>query len=157
MLRKIALLLTAVLVFLPLSAQHPAQASTTEVFSVSISSQIALEAYNWAVTQSGKPYEWGETGPNGYDCSGLVMEAYKHAGIQLPRTTYSMLSSPELEPVAKPVRGDLAFFGSGHVELYSGWYPHIGGWTFGAHESGTRISPAPITVWWHPSAYYRLR
>jgi peptidoglycan DL-endopeptidase CwlO len=154
MLRKIALLLTAVLILTPLTA---ANASTSEAFSVSASDHIALEAYNWAVTQTGKPYEWGGTGPYGYDCSGLVMEAYRHAGVQLPRTTYAMLSSPELESVAKPVRGDLAFFGSGHVELYRGWNPVTGGWTFGAHESGTRISPAPITTWWHPSAFYRLR
>lgn len=157
MLRNIALFLTALLVLLPLLAQAPAQASTTEAFSVSESNHIALEAYNWAFTQRGKPYEWGGTGPYGYDCSGLVMTAYRHAGINLPRTTYSMIADPALVRVSKPVRGDLAFFGSGHVELYSGWYPRIGGWTFGAHSSGTRISPAPITSFWHPSAYYRLR
>jgi len=49
-----------------------------------------LRAFYWARTQYGKAYEYGGTGPRGYDCSGLVMEAYKHAGINLPRTTGGM-------------------------------------------------------------------
>src|SRR5579875_2629509 len=39
---------------------------------------LRLRAYYWALTQAGHPYVWGGTGP-GYDCSGLVMMAYRHA------------------------------------------------------------------------------
>src|ERR1700757_4872308 len=49
------------------------------------------KAYKWARTQAGKPYEWGGTGPNGYDCSGLVYAAYKRLGHYFGRTTYQML------------------------------------------------------------------
>src|SRR5215467_10101735 len=68
-----------------------------------------LRAYEWATTQAGHPYVWGGTGP-GYDCSGLVMMSYRHAGINLPRTTYAMLASPLLVRVWRPRMGDLAFY-----------------------------------------------
>ena len=92
-----------------------------------------MRAYRWAARQKGHPYVYGGTGP-GFDCSGLVMEAYMHAGIRLPRTTYGMLASRKLVRVIHPRMGDLAFYGTGHVELFRRW-----GYTFGAHDSGTRV------------------
>lgn len=111
-----------------------------------------LRAFYWARSQHGKPYEYGGTGPNGYDCSGLVMQAYRHAGITLPRTTTGMLHSSLLVQVSRPVKGDLAFYGSGHVELYA-----RGHWTFGAHAPGQVIGWIQFGPWWHPTAYYRVR
>ena len=88
-------------------------------------------AIRYALAQVGKPYVWGGTGPNGYDCSGLVMAAYAAAGVTLPRTTYQQVDAGA--PVAdaadlKP--GDLIFTvggepgGSvsrpGHVGLFIG-------------------------------------
>jgi cell wall-associated NlpC family hydrolase len=114
-----------------------------------------LRAYYWAVSQEGKPYTWGGTGPWGYDCSGLVVSAYLHEGIRLPRTTYNMLGTGLLIPERAPRTGDLAFFGSGHVELaLAGSHT-----TFGAQQPGT-------VVWWHhwsyawgyyPDMYFRVR
>lgn len=111
-----------------------------------------LRAYYWALSQKGKPYEWGGTGPWGYDCSGLVMMAYRHAGIHLPRTTYEMLASPLLVWVAHPHVGDLAFYGSGHVELFRKW-----GYTFGAHDFGTPVSLVHYGWGWRPTAFFRVR
>jgi cell wall-associated NlpC family hydrolase len=111
-----------------------------------------LQAFFWARTQYGKPYVFGGTGPGGYDCSGLVMMAYRHAGINLPRTTYEMLRSWHLVRVSVPLRGDLAFYGSGHVEFYA-----HGDFTFGAHSPGTTIGWIQFGPWWHPTAYYRVR
>jgi cell wall-associated NlpC family hydrolase len=111
-----------------------------------------LRAFYWARSQYGKAYEFGGIGPSGYDCSGLVMEAYRHAGITLPRTTYGMLSSRHLVRVRVPLKGDLAFYGSGHVELYA-----HGAWTFGAHAAGQIIGWIQFGPWWHPTAYYRVR
>jgi cell wall-associated NlpC family hydrolase len=121
-------------------------------------SGLAGAALAWAVTQAGAPYVWGGTGPYGagYDCSGLVMMAYSHAGIQLPRTTWSMLSSPLLVRTYHPVPGDLAFFAGGeHVELYvsGGLYS---GTTFGAHDYGSPVSYLAYGGSWVPYAFYHV-
>jgi cell wall-associated NlpC family hydrolase len=112
---------------------------------------LRMRAYNWALSQKGHPYVWGGTGP-GFDCSGLVMMAYRHAGIHLPRTTYEMLSSPLLIRVKIPQTGDLAFYGTGHVELFRKW-----GYTYGAHDSGTVVSLIHYGGFWHPTAFYAVR
>lgn len=115
-------------------------------------SLVAAHALAWALTQAGKWYAWGGTGPSTYDCSGLVMMAYEHAGVQLPRTTYEMLASSRLHRVYSPQAGDLAFYGSGHVELYV--RPGV---TFGAHESGKPVSYAYYSgSSWRPTAFYRV-
>ena len=74
----------------------------------------------WARTQIGKPYQYAATGPNSYDCSGLVQKAYSMVGISLPRTTYQQILVGT--PIAKAnLRiGDLVFPDPGHVQLYSG-------------------------------------
>jgi cell wall-associated NlpC family hydrolase len=110
-----------------------------------------LRAYYWAQTQAGHPYVWGGTGP-GYDCSGLVMMAYRHAGVRLPRTTSGMLASSLLRRVWHPRMGDLAFFGPWHVELFRKW-----GYTFGAHDPGRLVGLIHYGWGWVPTAFYRVR
>jgi cell wall-associated NlpC family hydrolase len=116
-----------------------------------------LIAYRWAVAQQGKPYLFGATGPYGFDCSGLVYMAERHAGyLGIPRTTYGQLAWGVTHVIivskANARRGDLAFYGSGHVEFYVG--PR---YTFGAHHSGTRIGLRRITVYYHPTIYIHIR
>jgi len=110
-----------------------------------------LLAYRWAARQAGHPYVYGGTGP-GFDCSGLVMMAYRHAGIRLPRTTYEMLASPKLVRVIHPRMGDLAFYGTGHVELFRRW-----GYTFGAHDYQLPVGLIHYGHGWKPTAFYRVR
>lgn len=43
----------------------------------------------WALAQAGKPYIWGGSGPNGFDCSGLVQEATRAAGKVLTKPSKS--------------------------------------------------------------------
>jgi cell wall-associated NlpC family hydrolase len=77
-------------------------------------------AIRFALAQVGKPYKWGATGPNAYDCSGLVQAAFKSAGVSIPRTTYlqaqigTRVSKTNLQP------GDLVFPDPGHVQIYLG-------------------------------------
>jgi peptidoglycan DL-endopeptidase CwlO len=157
--KLLSLPVAAIAAALTFVSAGPAVAAPAHSLSRAVSARSAaaalparLRAFDWARTQVGKPYIYGGIGPAGYDCSGLVMEAYLHAGITLPRTTYEMLSSPDLVRVSHPAKGDLAFYGTGHVELYA-----RGDWTFGAHETGEAIGWIKFGPWWHPTAYYRVR
>lgn len=112
-----------------------------------------LSAYIWAAHQRGKPYCWGGTG-GCFDCSGLVMAAYRHQGLYFGRDTIDMLSSSRLIRVGKrhAKKGDLAFYGTGHVELVGGRH-----YTLGALNFGTVVGWHRPTVWWHPTMYFRVR
>ena len=44
---------------------------------------IVASAVSYAEQQLGKPYLWGGTGPTAFDCSGLVMMAYRAAGVNI--------------------------------------------------------------------------
>jgi cell wall-associated NlpC family hydrolase len=86
---------------------------------------------DFALKQLGKPYEYGATGPNTWDCSGLIQAAYAAIGIPLPRTTYDQVNAGTAVPVSDPAAfrpGDLLFIAGddgtptspGHVGLYLG-------------------------------------
>jgi cell wall-associated NlpC family hydrolase len=148
-------LVAATIAVTSLSLTRPAAARAAVAAAASSSAKrIKLGAWRYAMRQHHKPYEWGGTGPYGFDCSGLVFASYRTAGIKLPRTTYDMLHSRLLVRVAKSKaqRGDLAFFGSGHVELYD-----RGAWTYGAADSGSRIGFHRMNSFWHPTMYFRIR
>ena len=66
--------------------------------------------------QLGKPYRWGATGPGSFDCSGLLVAAYRSVGRSLPRTSSSMAGLPR---VSSPQPGDIAWR-PGHVGMYVG-------------------------------------
>ncbi len=93
-------------------------------------------AVAWAMKAIGKPYRWGADGPNSFDCSGLMVWAYDHVGVSLPRVSRSQIgagrrvSRDDLKP------GDLVFFGSPihHVGMYVG-----GGDFIHAPYSGTTV------------------
>jgi len=113
-------------------------------------------ALNWAERNAlGHYYCWGGTS-GCYDCSGLVFAAFGHAdGIWLPRTTYSMPYSWHLHriPLYLARRGDILFYGSGHVEFDTA----LPGTSFGAHDSGSLIGWIQWGWGWVPTAAYRVR
>ncbi|WP_037912479.1 C40 family peptidase [Actinacidiphila yeochonensis] len=119
-----------------------AAASSDAPVTSSSDSSAATQAIAFARAQLGKPYVWGATGPDSYDCSGLTQAAYKAAGVDLPRTTYDQVdvgtrvSESDLQP------GDLIFFNSdvSHVGLYIG-----DGEMIHAPHTGTVVKIAPIT------------
>ncbi|WP_460068668.1 C40 family peptidase [Streptomyces sp. YKOK-I1] len=82
----------------------------------------AAAAVSFAYSKLGSPYVWGATGPNAFDCSGLVLAAYRSAGVSLPRTTYAQIGVGHRVPRSELRPGDLVFFYSGitHVGLYIG-------------------------------------
>jgi hypothetical protein len=85
-------------------------------------SGAALRAVRYAETKLGDPYVWGAAGPRNFDCSGLVMDSYAHAGVQLPRMTYDMIHRGMTVDRADVRAGDLVFSnfsgrGPEHVQL----------------------------------------
>ncbi len=73
--------------------------------------KTAAAAVAYARAQLGKPYLWGGTGPGAFDCSGLVMMAYRPAGITFgssrPTAAAEWAAGPR---VTAPAPGDLVFF-----------------------------------------------
>ncbi|GAA4809664.1 C40 family peptidase [Streptomyces ziwulingensis] len=76
----------------------------------------------FARAQIGKPYVWGATGPDSYDCSGLTGAAWKAAGVPLPRTTYDQVNAGTTVSISQAQPGDLVFFYDdiSHVGIYIG-------------------------------------
>ncbi|MFE4673111.1 NlpC/P60 family protein [Streptomyces sp. NPDC056723] len=82
----------------------------------------AAKVIAFAESQMGKPYVWGATGPDSYDCSGLTQAAWKAAGISLPRTTWDQVKVGTTVTTANAQPGDLVFFYDdiSHVGIYIG-------------------------------------
>jgi cell wall-associated NlpC family hydrolase len=78
---------------------------------------IAVRA---ALSRLGRPYVWGATGPDTFDCSGLTQWSYARAGIHLDRTTYQQIHDGIPVPRAQVRPGDLVFPHAGHVQISIG-------------------------------------
>jgi cell wall-associated NlpC family hydrolase len=90
-------------------------------------------ALAWAHTQLGVPYKYGATGPDSYDCSGLVLRAYEQAGERLWRTTRDQWAGTTRVALADLEPGDILFWSSNgqpsgiyHNALYAGVDPATG-------------------------------
>jgi peptidoglycan DL-endopeptidase CwlO len=96
--------------------------------SASLPEGAARSAISFALAEVGKPYVWGATGPNTYDCSGLVLRAFQAAGIDLPRVSREQFDAGGHVPVQQAQPGDLLFYATDpsdpatihHVALYMG-------------------------------------
>ena len=117
--------LTAVARAAYLNASRPAPAAVAQAFSTAIpqsAAKGAAGAIAAARAQLGKPYEWGASGPNAFDCSGLTAWAWGSVGVSLPHNAAAQqgMGTPVNEANLEP--GDLVFFGSPayHVALYIG-------------------------------------
>ena len=103
-------------------------ATTGGVPAVQAPTQAVATAITFAEQQLGKPYLWGGTGPDAFDCSGLVMMAYRTAGINIERTSEAQWATEQRVPASQVQPGDLVFFAGsdgtttspGHVGLVIG-------------------------------------
>ncbi len=77
-----------------------------------------------AAAQAGKPYRYGATGPDAFDCSGLTLYVYRSLGVSLPRTAQEQYDAVPHVPRSQVRDGDLVFFGGSggisHVGIYAG-------------------------------------
>ncbi|WP_240783529.1 C40 family peptidase [Stenotrophobium rhamnosiphilum] len=101
-------------------------------------STIAMEALG----QIGRPYRYGGTTQDGFDCSGLVQYSYAQAGIKIPRTTSEQLHAGKKISLSNALPGDLLFYKLGgglHVALYVG-----DGRAVHAPARGRQVIVAPV-------------
>lgn len=103
----------------------------------------AALAIRFALSKVGLPYVWGGTGPRGYDCSGLMQAAYRDAGVNLSRTTYTQIHDGAPVPRSMIAPGDLVFPHAGHVQMYIG-----NGQVVEAPYTGANIRVAPLRDTW---------
>lgn len=88
----------------------------------------AEQAVAAARTVLGRPYQWGATGPNTFDCSGLTQWAYRQAGVEIPRVSRAQWYSGPRVALADLAVGDLLFWAEDtsdpasiyHVGMYIG-------------------------------------
>ena len=86
-------------------------------------SPAAATAIAFARAQLGKPYLWGGTGPDAFDCSGLVMMAYQAAGVTIPAPRKTSGRTCRTYPARSPVTwcsspaADGTWSAPGHVAL----------------------------------------
>jgi peptidoglycan DL-endopeptidase CwlO len=94
---------------------------------------LGVQALKWALAEIGKPYVWGDAGPNGFDCSGLVVWAYEHVGIYLTHFTGAQWMEVKHIPRSELKPGDLVFFFAdiSHVGMYVGHGLMVDAPTFG--------------------------
>jgi cell wall-associated NlpC family hydrolase len=108
----------------------------------------------YAEQQLGKPYQWGGTGPEAFDCSGLTMMAYRAAGVTIPRTSQEQWAFGRQIPAGEVQPGDLVFFAGsdgtmtspGHVGIVTGTNEMIDAPYTGMDVSEQLISGVPGLV-----------
>jgi len=110
-------------------------------------SPTARAALDFAASQLGKPYVWGATGPDSYDCSGLTGAAYRAAGVNLPRTSRQQWYAGTHVELGALMPGDLLFWADDtadpstihHVALYAG-----NGQMIAAPQTGDVVKVQPV-------------
>lgn len=129
------------------ASSPPAAASTTPVPA---GAPTAVEV---ALAQQGDPYRWAASGPDSFDCSGLIMFAYKAAGVSLPHSSRALRGMTERISVDELQPGDLVFGGSPvhHVGMYIG-----NGQMVHAPHSGDVVRVASVYSTSKPVSFGRL-
>ena len=93
----------------------------------SVVSGSGAEVASYACQFIGNPYVWGGTSlTNGCDCSGFVMQVYKHFGVSLSHSSYAQRSAGRAVSYSEAQPGDIIFYYSGasasggHIGIYIG-------------------------------------
>jgi cell wall-associated NlpC family hydrolase len=103
-------------------------AGTVDHSSTTLSAAEDLTFLKAGLGRQGLPYVWGASGPDSFDCSGLVQWAMARAGIQMPRVAADQARTGPAVPVSQLQPGDLLFYHTdptdpgyiSHVAIYLG-------------------------------------
>ncbi len=104
---------------------------------------IAIQA---ALSRIGSPYSWGGSGPNAFDCSGLVMWAFQQAGVSLPHSSQALANGGQPVSMNQMQPGDLVTYYSdaSHVAIYIGDGMMVHASTYGTPVRVAPVDNAPI-------------
>jgi cell wall-associated NlpC family hydrolase len=115
--------------------------ATGEVFAQATTAGEAV--INTAAEYLGVPYLWGGTdAEKGFDCSGLIQQAYRDIGVELPKwSRHQATMGVEVPSIDEALPGDIIAFGEpvDHVGLYVG-----DGQMLHAPRSGDVVKIGPI-------------
>lgn len=115
---------------------------------VTTTTQAAM-AVAYVKAKIGKPYVYGATGPNTFDCSGLTQAAWRAAGVKIPRTSQAQLAGLTRVSPSSVRPGDIVVYkGGGHVGLYVG-----GGQIVEAPRPGASVRFAPWRSGWYATQF----
>jgi peptidoglycan DL-endopeptidase CwlO len=104
---------------------------------------VAVQA---ALTRVGSPYSWGGSGPNAFDCSGLVMWAFQQAGISLPHSSQALARGGQPVEQSQMQPGDVVNYYSdaSHSAIYIGDGMMVHASTYGTPVRVAPVNNAPI-------------
>ncbi|MFJ7626552.1 C40 family peptidase [Streptomyces sp. NPDC097595] len=123
------------------SSSGSTNAATTSYSSNATGSAASVVAF--AQAQVGDAYVSGGTGPNSWDCSGLVQAAFRTVGVDLPRVSQSQSTAGTQVSLSNLQPGDILYWGGAgsayHVGIYVG-----GGQFVGAQNSSTGVVQRPL-------------
>jgi cell wall-associated NlpC family hydrolase len=99
-----------------------------------------------ALSRIGSPYSWGGSGPNAFDCSGLVMWSFQQAGISLPHSSQALANGGQPVSMDQIQPGDLVTYYSdaSHVGIYIGDGMMVHASTYGTPVRVAPVNNAPI-------------
>jgi cell wall-associated NlpC family hydrolase len=120
-------------------AQYAAEGFTDYPIDM-VGDTVGIRAVRAALTRQGAPYIWGAEGPGAFDCSGLVMWAYRQAGVNLPRVAFDQarVGTPVVSGL---LPGDLIalYWPVSHIGIYVG-----NGLYINAPQSGDVVKVARV-------------
>jgi peptidoglycan DL-endopeptidase CwlO len=99
-----------------------------------------------ALSRIGSPYSWGGSGPNAFDCSGLVMWSFQQAGVSLPHSSQALAQGGQPVSMDQMQPGDLVTYYSdaSHVGIYIGDGMMVHASTYGTPVRVAPVDNAPI-------------
>lgn len=114
------------------------------------------DVVNYAYNFLGKPYVYGASGPNAFDCSGLTQYVYNRFGVGLSRTTYTQVNQGTKVEKSNLQPGDLVFFNTSgsisHVGIYVG-----GGEFIHAPRTGKPVMISSLSEGYYSNKYATAR
>ncbi|MFB6780908.1 C40 family peptidase [Streptomyces sp. NPDC056352] len=119
---------------------------STAVASSSSSSATgsAASVIAFVKAQVGDAYVSGGTGPNSWDCSGLVQAAFRTVGVDLPRVSQAQSTAGTQVSLSNLQPGDILYWGGAGSAYHVGVY--VGGGQFvGAQNSSTGVVQRPLS------------